>query len=283
MNVKIKCVVDNNVKLSSNFWGEHGLSFLIENKEKILFDTGQTFDVLNHNMGVIGENLRDISKVFISHGHYDHTGGLLEISRLSNPKIYAHPSILEEKYKKTATVTKNIGIPIKKEEMPEILFSKDSIELSDNIFTTGHIERTFDFEKVSDIFQKKSGKKFSHDEIDDDQSLIIKTPVGGVVVLGCNHAGLLNTIEHSKDIIGDDIFLVLGGTHLVSANDAKIAKTIEYLKKYGITLFGFHCTGDYASCKLRSALDKMYCRGYTGFEVILEFGGFQLSKDTKCQ
>lgn len=283
MNVKIKCVVDNNVKLSSKFWGEHGLSFLIENKEKILFDTGQTFEVLNHNMNVIGEDLKDISKIFISHGHYDHTGPLLKVWELSNAMIYGHPSIFDEKYKKTTANPKNIGIPYTKEQLPEISFSKDSIELSPNIFTTGEIERTFDFEKVSNIFQKKMGNTFIQDEIQDDQSLIIKTPVGGVVILGCNHAGLLNTIEHSKDVIGDDIFLVLGGTHLVSADDNKIAKTIDYLKKYGITLFGFHCTGDYASSKLRSALDKMYCRGYTGFEVVLEFGGFQLSKDTTCQ
>jgi 7,8-dihydropterin-6-yl-methyl-4-(beta-D-ribofuranosyl)aminobenzene 5'-phosphate synthase len=256
---------------------------LIENKEKILFDTGQTFETLSHNMSVLGEKFEDISKIFISHGHYDHTGGLLGISKLSNAKIFAHPSIFDNKYKKTSTIPKYIGIPYKKEDLPDISYSKESIELSNNIFTTGEIPRTFDFETVSDKFQKKVGNKFHHDEITDDQSIIIKTSVGGVVILGCNHSGLLNTIEHSKDLIGDDVFLVLGGTHLVAADDNRLSKTIEYLKKYGITLFGFHCTGDYASYKLRYALDKMYCRGFTGFELLLEFGGFHLGKDTTCQ
>lgn len=283
MHAKIKCVVDNNVKLSSNFWGEHGLSFLIENKEKILFDTGQSFEVLNHNLGILGVKKEDISKIFISHGHYDHTGGLMELVKYSNAEIFAHPSIFDEKYKKTATEPKYIGAPFKKKDLPDISLSKESIELSKNILTTGEIEKTFDFEKVSTVFQKKVGSKYNHDEIIDDQALVIKTQVGGVVVLGCNHSGLLNTIEHSKDLIGDDVFLVLGGTHLVAADDNRLSLTVEYLKKYGITLFGFHCTGDYASFKLHSALDKMYCRGYTGFEVLIEFEGYHLGKDTRCQ
>jgi len=283
MHTKIKCVVDNNVKLSSNFWGEHGLSFLIENKERILFDTGKSFENINHNLEILGEKKEDISKIFISHGHYDHTGGLMKLMKYSNAKIFAHPSIFDDKYKQTATESKYIGAPFKKKDLPEISLTKDSIELSKNIFTTGQIERTFDFEKVSTLFQKKVGSKYGHDDIIDDQALIIKTHIGGVIILGCNHSGLLNTIEHSKDLIGDDVFLVLGGTHLVSADENKISRTVEYLKKYGITLFGFHCTGDYASCKLHSALDKMYCRGYTGFEVLLEFEGYHLGKDTKCQ
>jgi 7,8-dihydropterin-6-yl-methyl-4-(beta-D-ribofuranosyl)aminobenzene 5'-phosphate synthase len=283
MHAKIKCVVDNNVKLSSNFWGEHGLSFLVENKEKILFDTGKTFEVLNHNLEVFGEKKEDISKIFISHGHYDHTGGLMEIKKYSNAKIFAHPSIFKEKYKKTDMGPKYIGAPFKKKDLQDIALTKESIELSKKIFTTGQIERTFDFEKVPTIFQKKIGSKYDHDGIVDDQALVIKTHVGGVVILGCNHSGLLNTIEHSKDLIGDDVFLVLGGTHLVAADDNKISRTADYLKKYGITLFGFHCTGDYASFKLHSALDRMYCRGYTGFEVLIEFEGYHLGKDTKCQ
>ncbi|KYC45486.1 MAG: 7,8-dihydropterin-6-methyl-4-(beta-D-ribofuranosyl)-aminobenzene-5'-phosphate synthase [Candidatus Methanofastidiosum methylothiophilum] len=283
MNAKIKCVVDNNVKLSSNFWGEHGLSFLIENKEKILFDTGRTFEVLNHNLEILGEKKEDISKVFISHGHYDHTGGLIDIIKYSGAKLYAHPSIFDQKYKKTTTESKYIGVPFKKKDLPEIYLTEESIELSKNIYTTGEIERTFDFEKVSTSFLKKLGPKYDHDSIPDDQAIVIKTNVGGVVILGCNHSGLLNTIEHSKDLIGDDVFLVLGGTHLVSADENRISKTIDYLKKYGITLFGFHCTGDNASLKLHSSLGRMYCRGYTGFEVMLEFEGFHLGKDTKCQ
>lgn len=283
MHAKIKCVVDNNVKLSSYFWGEHGLSFLIENKEKILFDTGRTFEVLNHNLEILGEKKEDISKIFISHGHYDHTGGLMELMKYSSAKLYAHPSIYEQKYKKTATDLKYIGAPFKKKDLPVISLTTESIELSKNILTTGEIERTFEFEKVSNAFQKKVGSKYAHDIISDDQALVIKTNVGGVVVLGCNHSGLLNTIEHSKDLIGDDVFLVLGGTHLVSADENRLSKTIDYLKKYGITLFGFHCTGDYASSKLHSSLGRMYCKGYTGFEVMLEFEGFHLGKDTKCQ
>ncbi len=230
MHSMIKCIVDNNIKLSSNFWGEHGLSFLIQNKEKFLFDTGKSFDVFNHNLETLGEKKEDISKIFISHGHYDHTGGLLEILKYSNAKVFAHPSIFDAKYKKTATETKYIGVPFKKKDFPDISLTKESIELSKNIFTTGQIERTFDFEKVSSIFLKKVGSRYNHDEIIDDQALVIKTHIGGVVILGCNHSGLLNTIEHSKDLIGDDVFLVLGGTHLVSADEKKISLTVEYLK-----------------------------------------------------
>lgn len=283
MHAKIKCVIDNNVKFSSNYWGEHGLSFLIENKENILFDTGKSFEVLDHNLEVLGTKKEDISKIFISHGHYDHTGGLLKLLEHSKAKVFAHPSIFDEKYKKTTLENKYIGMPFKEKDIENISLSKDSIEISKHIFTTGNIERTFDFEKVSTSFQKKQGLKFVHDTILDDQALVIKTHIGGVVILGCNHSGLLNTIEHSKDLIGDDVFLVLGGTHLVDANENRISRTIEYLKKYGITLFGFHCTGDYASCKLQSALNKMYCRGYTGFEIFVELEGYHLAENTKCK
>ena len=117
--LKITTLVDNTAFPGTGFWAEHGLSFLIEaDGEKILFDTGQSAEVIAHNLDVLGEDLRDLQYVCLSHGHYDHTGGLRDIiKRTDRAKVFAHPTVFDNKYVKRGEEYKHIGAPMIKMQM----------------------------------------------------------------------------------------------------------------------------------------------------------------------
>ncbi len=270
----ITCLCDNNVMLSSRLRGEHGISFLIERgTASLLFDTGQSFGVLSHNAMVMEKDLSSITSLMLSHGHYDHTGGLKGASDLSHAPVYAHPGIFEEKYKSPMGKEPSpIGIPFQREEIEvfsNLLLSSPPQKILDGVTLTGEIPRITPSEAVPDVFQKKVGGIITKDDILDDQSLVIDTGEAAYVVLGCNHAGLINTIEHCRTIAVSPIAMVFGGTHLVAADSTRMKETIRYLKENGITLHGYHCTGDRASFELRAAMPDTYEKGYVGMEYVI--------------
>ncbi len=270
----ITCLCDNNVMLSSRLRGEHGISFLIERgTTSVLFDTGQSFEVLSHNARILEKDLSSIRSLMLSHGHYDHTGGLKGACDLSHATVYAHPSIFEEKYKIPAGKTPApIGIPFHREEIEassRMLLSASPQKILDGVTLTGEIPRITPSEAVPDVFQKREGDSYVKDDILDDQSLVIDTGEETYVVLGCNHAGLINTIEHCKTISSSPITTVFGGTHLVAADSTRMKETIHYLKAGRITLHGYHCTGDRASFELRAAMPDTYEKGLVGMEYVV--------------
>ncbi|MGC8787710.1 MAG: MBL fold metallo-hydrolase, partial [Anaerolineae bacterium] len=117
--MKITCLVDNAVKQGSPFWGEHGLSFLVETKEgRVLFDTGQSGIVLLHNLHVAGIEPATISALALSHAHYDHTGGLKALlAQISRVPLYAHPDLFRERFSHRETKLESIGLSMGYEEL----------------------------------------------------------------------------------------------------------------------------------------------------------------------
>lgn len=111
-DTRITCLSDNAVKLSSSLRGEHGIAFFIEQGNKsILFDTGQSFEVLSHNAEALGIDLGTVTDIILSHGHYDHTGGLLDAAMESRARILCHPDVFEKKYKRVSGEDTYIGMP----------------------------------------------------------------------------------------------------------------------------------------------------------------------------
>jgi len=268
-HVRLTILCDDYVQ-KSHLLAEHGLSFLIETKRiNILFDTGQGL-VIKHNAKRLNVDLKSVDAVILSHGHYDHTGGLKEIlKQQSKIKVYAHPDVLRAKYRKLKTgKMKYIGYPwpLLEKNKPRFIFSKEPSWISENVLLTGEIPRKTSFEKIEEEFYVKSGRDWMKDELLDDQALVIDTPSGLVLILGCCHSGLINTLRYVAEVAARKEFsLVAGGIHLKDASRERIDKTINVLHDFNIqTLVLSHCTGIFAFSRIHEALGDKVLLGSVG-------------------
>ena len=240
------------------FLGEWGLSILVEaDGKKILMDTGMSISTV-YNADLMGIDLTGIRIVVLSHGHVDHTGGLLEVlKRNKNVDVIAHPDILTSKFaERNRDDFQYIGMPFSRKELEScgarFIFSGKPVSIAEHITTTGEIEMLTDYEIIDgNLFVKDDGQMLP-DKLADDLALVIDTEYGLVVILGCAHRGLINTLHHAQKITGKElIYAVIGGTHLFRANEERIGRTIADLKDMGIQKLGVsHCTGFTASARL---------------------------------
>ena len=232
---------------------EWGLSILVEvDGLKVLLDTGQS-DSIIHNASVLGIDLSTIDKIVLSHGHFDHTGGLRHLLRAMRKQveIIAHPDIWDAKYVQRPGERgySYIGVPFQKEELESLgasfTLTSEPVWLNDRIVTTGEIPLLTDYEKVDTHLYVKREGIFQPDLVRDDMALVIKTDQGLVVITGCAHRGIINTLRHAQKLTGvEAIDTVVGGTHLIRATEEQIELTIVELKESGIQRLGAcHCTG----------------------------------------
>ena len=236
--------------------GEWGLSFLVESDEaKILFDTGQSVSTV-HNAEQMGVDLTKVDKIVLSHGHFDHTGGLLLVlgKMGKEVEIIAHPDIWQAKYAVSESgESRYIGIPFSRPELENLgarfKLTAEPVTISDSITTSGEVPRVTDYEDIESFLVVKNNENFEPDIFRDDQALFIKTPAGLVVVLGCAHRGIINTIYHAQKLSGvKQIDTVVGGCHLLNASEERIWQTIAAIKELGVKRLGVcHCTGLAAS------------------------------------
>lgn len=260
-DLRITVLADNTVR-GANLLGEHGLAFWIEaDGRRILFDTGQG-RVLRHNAGHLDISLDTAEIVVISHGHFDHTGGLKTVLG-SNRQIAVclHPAALESKYARRSTPPhRSIGIPDLNEQTLRrqaqcLVWTRKPTELMGGVYVTGEIPRRSDFEDTGGPFYRDESCTEA-DPLLDDQALYIETPAGTVVVIGCAHAGVVNTLDYIAELTGRNrVYAVLGGMHLVRATPRRLEATVAALKRYGVQKVGTaHCTGMRAASYLWSQL-----------------------------
>lgn len=260
MMAKIICVIDNAAKKDTDLQSEHGLAFWIETEHGILlFDTGQTVDVLFHNLNVLGLSPQDIDMLALSHAHYDHTGGLEAIlSRNTKLSLYAHTDIFRARFSYQKEEYRSIGLAIKQSDLSKRITMKLSnapTEIVPNLWTTGEIvERPEPIGGSAHLFIC-NGSDWLPDPYRDDQSLVLKTTAGLVLICGCCHAGILNTLFHVERIFGGPILAVIGGTHLMSAEDPYLDHVIHVFNERfpNLTFHLNHCTGENAFKKLKHA------------------------------
>jgi 7,8-dihydropterin-6-yl-methyl-4-(beta-D-ribofuranosyl)aminobenzene 5'-phosphate synthase len=225
-------VVYNNVAYSDEMELGWGFSCVVRSSDRtLLFDTGGDGRVLLKNMEKLGIAPQEIGAVFLSHNHADHTGGLLDFLR-QNPKVavYVPQSFshaLNKKIKNPYTRIVPIG---------------EATRLYGNVYTTGEMGRGII-----------------------EQSLVLDTPRGIVVITGCAHPGIVNIVRRAKQLLQKDICLVMGGFHLHSQDATENERIILALKEMGVQKVApSHCTGEDAISQFERAWGKNFIAGGCG-------------------
>ncbi len=229
--------------LTDNFPGdntgaEHGLSYLIEHDgKKLLFDAGKS-DLFLKNASAMGIDIADIDMIILSHGHFDHGGGL---EYLEGGTLVCHPKCFVKRYRNKDNLY--IGLKNSRDDISKkfnLILAEKPYKIIDRIYFSGEIPRITGFESQSTSFEFEDG---TPDFVMDDSAAGFLLKDGLFVVTGCGHSGIVNTLEHMREITGTDkIYGIMGGFHLKEI-DRQTRETIQYLKDNKVQhVYPSHCT-----------------------------------------
>ena len=252
--VKITLVVENTVH-KSGLLAEHGLSFWIDYQgDSYLFDTGQG-QILSHNLKTLNLDVSDLAGVLLSHGHYDHAGGLNEILEAEPEKeVYAHPDVFLPKYSQKTSGKVFRGFSVTKDEIMNFNPVTNLTEIRAGVWLTGEVPRQNNWEQLNEHYQVKIDEEIKTDQFKDDQSLVLDTEQGLVIILGCSHAGVINILSYVQQNFPQKIHAIIGGMHLVNASQKRIDWTIKELENFDFDrLIPLHCTGERAGREMYTA------------------------------
>lgn len=253
--MKLTVLTDNTTRIDAYYLGEPGVSYYLEDgEEKILFDTGYS-DIYLHNADLLGIDLTKLSAIVFSHGHDDHTRGLLYFPETERKiTVYGHPGVLEQKRCDGLP----IGMPMERAELEQrftLRLSREPVQLSERLTYLGEIPRTVEFEGKEPIGERFDGERWQPDYMMDDSALAYRGEEGLWIIAGCSHAGICNIIDYAKKLCGDDrICGVIGGFHLLEMTP-RVGKTAAYLKSIKPKhLCPCHCTSFHARAAIHACV-----------------------------
>lgn len=265
---------------------EHGLSFLLEvegdgTKHTVMMDFGLSNIAVMHNIRAMGIDLAAVETFLISHGHHDHLGSIREVlGSMTQPKdVVVHPHAFLEERLYLFSDGRTAPIPSLKREMIDSRFPVVEITaphlLADGLMATvTEIPRVTDFEKGMLAAHYREGGAFFKDDILDDQGVVVHIKGKGlVIVTGCGHSGIINTILHAREITGvREIFAVIGGFHLSGVfYEPIVGRTIEEMKKFSPSLIApTHCTGWKTQVAFSQAFPEAFVLNAVGTKIVLE-------------
>jgi len=273
-------------KVADPLWAEHGLSLFIEvftgnQRHCILLDTGWSEEGILHNMKILKIANSDIEAIVLSHGHMDHFGGLEKILKLSPQKIplILHPDVFLDSRFLQFPDGKKVNFPslmkssIKKAGAILTETFQPHLMVSDLAATTGEVARVTDFEKgFPGAYFERDGK-IETDQVLDDLSILINLKKQGLVIIsGCAHSGIVNTVLHARKITGvDKVCAVIGGFHLTGPFfEPIIEATIAELKKIDPKIIvPMHCTGFKATMGIAREIPDKFILSGVGLKIVL--------------
>jgi 7,8-dihydropterin-6-yl-methyl-4-(beta-D-ribofuranosyl)aminobenzene 5'-phosphate synthase len=230
---------------------------------RVLVDTGASEEVLLHNLSLLGLSVDKIDAVFITHGHYDHVGGLAPLAKAGVP-IFMHPrTTTRPRFAVNNDRMVDLSIP---EKVARSLASSNlklistMTEIVEGVKASGEISRLFPFEALGNYMIEEGGNLIV-DNFTDEQALYISSKKGLIIVVGCGHAGIVNIVHQAKKSTGSKIFMIAGGFHLYCGDTDRLLKTMDHLKNLGVErVVPMHCTGFEAM--------KLISDRFTGFELM---------------
>lgn len=265
--MSLTVVAEDSVLYESPYWGQHGVSFLVEAYhhniiKNTLVDVGQNHEALLHNMKEMNISPEIIDSIVLTHCHYDHTLGVVEMLRAIGKEdlpVIAHPSIFRLNFIDNPYL-RHVGVmQVDSRDQIEanggtLYLTDDPFQLMPGLITTGEVKRQTDFEEVGIALKTiNEESKIIADSMDDDISLVANFKDKGIVIItGCSHAGIVNIVKQAVEISEKEkIESIIGGFHLVEAPLDRIKKTVEALSEFDInTIFAGHCTGFRAQAEL---------------------------------
>ena len=267
--VRMTILVDN--QAGEELTAEIGFALWLETEGlHVLFDTGQS--ALESNARALGINLAQTDILVLSHGHYDHTGGISQVLRQApQADVYCHPGVTKPRYGVTDGASRPIQMQPEStaalDELPRhrLHCLEQPLSLHKRIGLSGPIPRETSYEDTGGAFYLDP-EGIHSDLIEDDLALWTQTHDGLIVCVGCAHAGIVNTINHIQRLAdGRRIHAVIGGFHLLNASRQRLDETIQGLRLLDPDmLIPCHCTGDFAVAQLREALGERVVLGAAG-------------------
>jgi 7,8-dihydropterin-6-yl-methyl-4-(beta-D-ribofuranosyl)aminobenzene 5'-phosphate synthase len=255
--------------------GEHGFSAFIETDGgNYLFDTGGGRTVVENSLA-LNKDLRTVRKIFLSHGHNDHTGGLPQVLNLrGRVDVHVHPDAFLDRMavrKENDRETRRFAGMIYKKSYLEFLgahfiLNSDFHEAEKGMFLTGEVPRKTLFEKSDPHLFREVQGEIVPDTLPDDQSLILDTEKGLVLIFGCAHSGMINIMKYVLQRMKKDRFhAILGGTHLDFLTSEQLEESIRSLKEMDVARIGVsHCTGLRAASRLQQEFGDRFFYGWVG-------------------
>jgi 7,8-dihydropterin-6-yl-methyl-4-(beta-D-ribofuranosyl)aminobenzene 5'-phosphate synthase len=260
-------VLVDNVMGAPGLTAEHGLAVHVQaGDHAVLFDTGQSGTALMDNARALGIDLTRVEAVVISHGHHDHTGGLPALLDVNQEaRLYLHPDAVGAHHGQRGDGSRpyvgmpTAGIEAVRSASDRVVWTEAPTEIVEGVHATGPVPRITPFESASKGFSADPEGQ-AVDPFRDDQAIWLDTESGPVVILGCAHSGVINTLEHIAGQCGTShIHALMGGMHLGGASETRLKLTTAAIQQYGLGLLApGHCTGSAGVERMRSTLPGVF-------------------------
>lgn len=269
--IKVTTLLENTADPEKGYVAEHGLSFHIEGPfGYVMFDTGQSGGILQ-NARAIDIDLGKVDKIAISHGHYDHAGGVRPMieNGFSKFSFFVGEGFFNPKYSTRETMPGYNGVDFDREYLAKRgigveVVSSDRRRMAEGVWLVKNFKGPLSVEP-NPVFKVKKGDSFHTDDFSDEICMVLEGRKQIVMLSGCAHPGIESMVEKVMELFDKPLEAVIGGTHLVGASEERLEAAAGFFGQTDISRFGFsHCTGENSAGYLKKRLGNRFMENHTG-------------------